>query len=166
MRIKLSPLFLPSGLTSRLLIFVLAGYLAATSGCTSTIARHKKRVHEPQAISSPSEVVGDAQVVQAQEQHLENVEVTFSAPVKELLPDDTEGKQHQRFLLSLSNGTTVLVAHNTDLAPRVPVQENDVVTIHGQYIWNEKGGVVHYTHHTTSRKKDSGWIQFNSLQYQ
>jgi hypothetical protein len=37
--------------------------------------------------------------------------------------------------------------------------------MHGEYIWNKKGGVLHYTHHSTTRH-ESGWIQLNGQVYQ
>jgi hypothetical protein len=43
----------------------------------------------------------------------------FSQGVKAILRDDNEGSRHQKFILSLDNGLTVLVAHNIDLAPRI-----------------------------------------------
>lgn len=109
---------------------------------------------------------GDLEIVNAQNDHARNVMVTITAVVKKLLPDDRDGSPHQRFLLGLSNGTTVLVAHNISLAPYVPLREGDLVTISGEYIWNEKGGVLHYTHHTTNRKHRGGYIEYNRQTYQ
>lgn len=109
---------------------------------------------------------GDLEIVNAQNDHAQNVMVTITAVVKKLLPDDRDGSPHQRFLLGLSNGTTVLVAHNISLAPYVPLREGDWVTISGEYIWNEKGGVLHYTHHTTNRKHRGGYIEYNRQTYQ
>lgn len=108
----------------------------------------------------------DLEIVNAQNSHSRDVPVTITAVVKKLLPDDTRGNPHQRFLLGLSNGTTVLVAHNISLAPYVPLREGDYVTISGEYIWNEKGGVLHYTHHTTNRKHRGGYIEYNRQTYQ
>ncbi|HEY9730602.1 MAG TPA: DUF3465 domain-containing protein [Drouetiella sp.] len=146
-----------------------------TSGCSDARHRHRDRDQEVQTGVTPpagngsvapgEQVNGDAQVLEAQDRHRKKIEVTFTAPVKKLLEDDTKGIDHQRFLVELSNGSTVLVAHNTDLAPPVPVHEGDLVTMHGEYIWNRKGGVLHYTHHSTTRH-ESGWIQFNGQVYQ
>lgn len=108
----------------------------------------------------------DLSLVTAQNQRARNVRVTVTARVRRLLPDDRKGNPHQRFLLGLSNGTTVLVAHNIDLAPYVPLQQGDTVTICGEYIWNEKGGVLHYTHHTTNSHHQGGYIQYNRQTYQ
>jgi hypothetical protein len=108
----------------------------------------------------------DLALVTAQNQRAKNVRITVTARVKRLLPDDRQGNPHQRFLLGLSNGTTVLVAHNIDLAPYVPLQQGDSVTICGEYIWNEKGGVLHYTHHTTNSRHQGGYIQYNRQTYQ
>ncbi|WP_240920013.1 DUF3465 domain-containing protein [Paraglaciecola sp. 20A4] len=33
--------------------------------------------------------------------------------------DDNSGSQHQEFILKLSSGQTILIAHNIDLAPRI-----------------------------------------------
>jgi hypothetical protein len=153
-------------------LIVLTMLVTWTSGCSD--ARHRHRDHEqdvqtgvtpPASDGTGEQVNGDAQVLDAQGRHRKKIEVTFTAPVKKLLEDDTRGIDHQRFLVELSNGSTVLVAHNTDLAPPVPIHEGDLVTMHGEYIWNKKGGVLHYTHHSTTRH-ESGWIQLNGQVYQ
>ena len=48
--------------------------------------------------------------------------------VIKILSDDNEGSLHQRFILKLHSGQTLLVTHNIDLAPRLSsLRENDVV---------------------------------------
>lgn len=90
----------------------------------------------------------------------------MEAPVYKVLRDDKEGIPHERFLIELCNGSTVLIAHDTNMAPRVPLQRGDLVRIHGEYIWTEKGGVIHWTHHTDTPRHVGGWIDFNGQRYQ
>ncbi len=121
-----------------------------------------------QPATAPDSALAAAQseVLQAQQNHWRHAEVTVEAQVVKLLRDDTEGIPHQRFLIALVNGTTVLIAHDTNMAPRVPLQRGDWVRIHGEYIWTEKGGVIHWTHHTDTPRHIGGWIDFNGQRYQ
>ena len=80
--------------------------------------------------------------------------------VERLLPDDRDGSRHQRFILRLASGRTVLVAHNIDLAERVAgLERGDTVRFRGEYEWNPQGGVVHWTHHDPSGRREGGWIE-------
>ena len=106
------------------------------------------------------------EVLKAQREQDHRVEVTVTAKVLKMLPEDTRGIPHEQFLLILNNGTTVKVAHDTAMAERVPLQAGDVVHIHGEYIWNEKGGVIHWTHHSDSPRHPGGYIDFNGKRYQ
>tara|TARA_R110002049_G_scaffold45948_1_gene133682 strand:- start:59584 stop:60021 length:438 start_codon:yes stop_codon:yes gene_type:complete len=94
------------------------------------------------------------------------VMVEFEGQVIKLLPDDNKGSRHQRFIVKLNESHTVLIAHNIDLAPRVPIQSNANITIYGQYEWNEKGGVVHWTHADPNGTHEGGWIRFQDKVYQ
>jgi len=85
--------------------------------------------------------------------------------VQRVLADDNDGSRHQRFILGLPSGHTVLVAHNIDLAERVPLHEGDAVTLRGQYEWNERGGVIHWTHHDPNGRRDGGWIEHRGRRY-
>jgi hypothetical protein len=85
--------------------------------------------------------------------------VTVDAPVVKVLRDDNNGSRHQRFLIELETGRTLLVAHNIDLAKRIPLREGDPVRVRGQYEWNEKGGVLHWTHHDPDGSHEGGWIE-------
>ena len=89
-----------------------------------------------------------------------------NAEIVKVLADDDEGSRHQRLLLKLETGGTVLVAHNIDLAHRVPVEDGDRITIYGQYEWNDRGGVLHWTHHAPRNNREGGWIEFDGKRYQ
>ena len=86
--------------------------------------------------------------------------------VVKTLPDDNDGDRHQRFIVKLPSGRTVLVAHNIDLAPRVPLEELDIVEMKGQFEWNEQGGVLHWTHHDPGGWHEDGWIRHEGSIYQ
>jgi hypothetical protein len=95
------------------------------------------------------------------------VQVDAAGRVQRVLADDREGSAHQRFIVELPSGLTVLVAHNIDLAPRVPeLDVGDDVVVHGQYEWNEKGGVIHWTHHDPQGRHAGGWIEHDGRRYE
>lgn len=86
--------------------------------------------------------------------------------VVKILSDDLDGSRHQRFLVARNGLPTLLVAHNIDLAPRAPIKERQSVVIRGRYEWNEKGGVIHWTHHDPKGYVDGGWIKVGSKKYE
>lgn len=85
--------------------------------------------------------------------------------VDRILRDDLKGERHQRFILRLADGLTVLVSHNIDLAPRVPVRLGDEVQVRGRYEWNKKGGVIHWTHDDPKGRLLGGWIRHEGRLY-
>lgn len=91
--------------------------------------------------------------------------MTVSVRVIKTLPDDNKGSRHQRFLVEGRDGTTVLVAHNIDLAKPVPLRIDETIEIRGRYEWNEKGGVLHWTHADPSGRLDGGWIRHQGIEY-
>ena len=96
-----------------------------------------------------------------------NVEVTVDATVTRLLTDDTgPSGTHQRFIVQVSGATqTLLIDNNVDIGRRVPVAVGDAVTIHGEYVWNAEGGLVHFTHHDPQRTHEDGWIELKGVRY-
>lgn len=110
---------------------------------------------------------GAAEIVQAFHDRASDLQVTGSGIVKKLLPDDNDGSRHQRFVLLLPPGHTLLVAHNIDLAPKITTLEvGDTVVFNGEYEWNPRGGVLHWTHHDPQRRHEPGWLRHNGKTYQ
>ena len=79
--------------------------------------------------------------------------------VRRLLADDDDESRHQRFIVEIQGGQTLLIAHNIDLAGRIPVGMGDRVHFRGMYEHNERGGLVHWTHHDPHGVEDGGWIR-------
>ncbi|NCF24963.1 MAG: DUF3465 domain-containing protein [Gammaproteobacteria bacterium] len=85
--------------------------------------------------------------------------------VRRLLSDDDDGARHQRFVIQLSNKQTLLIAHNIDVAERIPLSLGDRVHFRGMYEWNDLGGLVHWTHHDPLGKEDGGWVRYRRKVY-
>ncbi|MGF1696593.1 DUF3465 domain-containing protein [Vibrio lamellibrachiae] len=109
----------------------------------------------------------DALLAKAYETNQSDLQVQGSGDVIRLLPDDNEGSRHQKFILKLNSGQTILVAHNIDLAPKIKnLRRGDTVKFFGEYEWNNKGGVIHWTHRDPNGRHAHGWLKHNGRTYQ
>ena len=112
-------------------------------------------------------LVQAASIKSAYENHQSDVQVKGSGVVVRILSSDNKGSRHQKFILKLSSGQTILIAHNIDLAPRInSISKGDQVQFYGEYEWNKKGGVVHWTHHDPKGHHTGGWLKHNGSTYQ
>ena len=104
---------------------------------------------------------------QVSERWYSGQQVQGSGMVLRVLPDDNDGSRHQRFILELSSGRTLLIAHNIDLAPRISsLSSGDSVSFYGQYESNPQGGVIHWTHRDPQGRHTAGWLEHNGRRYQ
>jgi hypothetical protein len=104
---------------------------------------------------------------QAYKQQQSDVQLTVEAQIIKLLPDDLDGNRHQKFIIETQSGQTILVAHNIDLAPKiVDLKVGDTVRIYGEYEWNNKGGILHWTHHDPAKQHPDGWVEHQNKRYQ
>lgn len=95
-----------------------------------------------------------------------DVQVQGEGTVIRLLSDDLNGSRHQRFIVELATGQTLLIAHNIDIAPRIDgLEVGDNVRFNGEYVWNEKGGIIHWTHHDPKGRHVAGWLVHNGKTY-
>ena len=95
-----------------------------------------------------------------------DLQVEGEGTVIRLLPDDSDGARHQRFIIELASGQTLLISHNIDIAPRIAgLAVGDTVSFNGEYVWNAKGGVVHWTHHDPRGRHVAGWVVHNGKTY-
>ena len=113
------------------------------------------------------EAAGEHQIAEAYQNQVSDVQVTGSGRIIKILADDIKGSRHQKFILKLADGQTLLVAHNIDLAPRLDgLRPGDSVKFYGEYEWNKLGGVLHWTHHDPAGRHANGWLEYRGRRYQ
>jgi len=111
--------------------------------------------------------VDDSAIGSAFARRASNIQVEGEGTVIRVLADDLNGRRHQRFIVQLASRQTLLITHNLDIAPRVDgLEAGDSVRFYGEYVWNEKGGVIHWTHHDPQGRHVSGWIKHKGRTYQ
>ena len=140
----------------------LPGYSYSFPGQAAQKSRARTPRKTPRASSRSDELLA-----RAFEQRLSNIQVEGQGVVRRLLSDDNDGRRHQRFILELASGQTLLISHNIDLAPRVVgLRKGDVVSFSGEYEWNAEGGVIHWTHRDTSKRHPPGWLRHKGEVYE
>ena len=109
----------------------------------------------------------DGPIGRAFERGTSDIQVEGEGTVIRVLPDDEDGSRHQRFIVQLASGQTLLISHNIDVAPRVAgLKVGDSVRFNGEYVWNEKGGAIHWTHHDPKGRHVAGWVIHDGKRYQ
>jgi hypothetical protein len=138
-----------------------AAYLALAPGP----GKHDRP--EPSATSNAVREHGNDALENAFANRLSNQQLSGHGTVVKMLPDDTDGSRHQRFIVRLDSGRTLLISHNIDLAKRIDsLRTGDTVDFYGEYEWNPKGGVLHWTHRDPQGRHPAGWIKHGGISYQ
>ena len=110
---------------------------------------------------------GAISVETAHSRQQSEVQVVGSGRIAVLLADDTKGTRHQKFIVRVNESLTVLISHNIDLAPRInDLRKGEHIEFSGEYIYNTKGGLVHWTHHDPNNRHAGGWLQYQGRTYQ
>ena len=127
--------------------------------------------YQDQAVSPPGastwNEVSSNEIEAAFNNRQSDVQVQGQGRVVRILPDDNDGSRHQRFILEVDNNLSLLIAHNIDLAPRInELNKGDTVTFYGEYEWNDRGGVIHWTHNDPNHRHIDGWLKHRGRTYQ
>ena len=134
----------------------LVGVVAAVIVALAIVGRLDRHTESPQAAVQAGRVACQS-VAKAFSTKSTGEWITMSGKVSRLLPDSFGTSTHQRFILKCTTSQTVLIDNNVDVGQRVPVRIGERVIVHGQYFWNDLGGGIHDTHHSTDSNPD-GWI--------
>jgi len=140
-----------------IILLVVAGMILGVLGANSNLLPS----------FSKQSTAGDSSAERAFENRQSDIQVRGTGVVTLIFPDDNIGSRHQKFILKLLSGQTLLISHNIDLAPRLDsLSTGDTVEFYGEYEWNAKGGVVHWTHQDPRGKHVGGWLKHNGSTYQ
>lgn len=151
----------------RWLVLVWLCMLSACFKAESEISTNNSQEAQSSSDSAALSLPNNAAIVQAFERKQSDIFVEGHGTVKKLLADDNKGARHQKFLVAISDKQTLLFAHNIDLAPRIEgIAVGDTVSFRGEYVYNPKGGVMHWTHHDPKGDIQGGWIKHNGKIYE
>jgi hypothetical protein len=67
--------------------------------------------------------------------------------------------------VQLKSRQTLLIAHNIEIADRVPIGLGDRLSFRGMYEWNDLGGLVHWTHDDPMGIEPGGWVRYRRKNY-
>jgi hypothetical protein len=138
----------------------------ATLGVALLALAYANLTPAPDSTPGPATARDDGAIVRLYQEKRSGDVVEGVGTVERVLADDREGSRHQRFILRIGSGHTLLVSHNIDLARRIPgIAEGDEVLFRGQYEWNEQGGVLHWTHHDPAGRRQGGWLRYRGETY-
>jgi Protein of unknown function (DUF3465) len=159
----------------KILAFIAALYVGytATQQLSNQASRKNDYSQAESSATSTLDTTNDLSNASAYSEIFKNnSEVTGNGKVIKILADDhqsggNDGSRHQRFILKLPSGRTVLIVHNIDLAPRIELlNKNDTIVFKGIYISNDQGGLIHWTHHDPQGRHVGGWLKRNGRIYQ
>lgn len=114
-----------------------------------------------------AEAPAETAIAQAFRLKQSDIPVQSQGRIIKALSDDNNGSRHQRILVELPDGQSVLIAHNIDLAPRLAdIQPGEAIQFKGEYVWNAKGGIVHWTHRDPAGRHAGGWLKYRGETHQ
>ncbi len=128
--------------------------------------RDKHNMPNQRGEVSANSAAPDAKIVDAVEnqRRVDFVEGSGMVVVK-VLPDDNSGLKHQKWMVRLSSGKLMQAVYNSDMCPRVPVREGDVISMGGMFIWTRQGGLLHWLHHDPRGNRPDGYVEVNGTYY-
>ena len=121
----------------------------------------------PPAATEIAPAGNDDPIAAAYAEQRSDVQVAGAGRVARILGDDSLGDRHQRFILELPSGTPF--SSRTTSTSRLASSHSsvgDAVEFHGIYEWNDKGGVVHWTHHDPQGQHEPGWLKHHGRTYE
>lgn len=120
--------------------------------------------------AAPPASDGNGAVYDAWRSQQSRVEVTANGVVaRDLGTRVGRSGAHEGFLLHLSGasgrGLTVRVEANVDFTGPLPVAAGEPVVVRGEYEFDSRGGVIHWTHHDPRGRHPDGYIEIQNKRY-
>jgi len=120
--------------------------------------------------SAPPPNDGNAAIYNAWLTQHSHLEVTASGVIaRDLGTRSGVSGTHEGFLLHLSGasgrGLTVRVEANVDFTGLMPIAAGEPVVVRGEYEFDSRGGVIHWTHRDPRGRHPDGYIQIQNKRY-
>jgi len=151
-----------------LIIFLLGSFAHATDNpfFRSPLSFLHQSIQNTQTFSKSDGIPDDSDLIRAvRDQRDVHFIQAGGVRVIRLLPDDSRGRRHQKWLIRLSNGSTVFCVYNIDFADYIPLKVNDLIDLGGEFLWAQKGPLLHWLHVDPKRKRPDGFVDLDGVRY-
>jgi hypothetical protein len=135
--------------------------LLALTSCGQPISS----VRAPLPALAPPPAVATYSKPSPSQPQVQGKDIKVTGTVVELLPPDNDDRPHELFIIQVA-GKRIKVAHNTALAPFVPVKVGQPIEAFGEYLEVKPLPVLHWTHHDPGHHRPDGYILYNGHKYQ
>ncbi len=120
--------------------------------------------------AAPSANDGNAAVFDAWRAQRSHIEVTARGVIaRDLGTRAGVSAAHEGFLLHLAGasgrGLTVRVEANVDFTGPMPIAAGESVIVRGEYEFDARGGVIHWTHRDPRGRHPGGYIEIQNKRY-
>ncbi|UOF02739.1 DUF3465 domain-containing protein [Bdellovibrio reynosensis] len=145
---------------------VLVGFSSFNEAHAKRKNKFQEPAPEPLNISLVDDTASDTDIVRAvNDRRRVNFVEGGSLTVVKVLPDDRNGREHQKWVVRLSNGQEMQAVYNSDMCPRVPVKAGDVIAMGGEFIWTNKGPLLHWLHGDPRGNRTDGYVYLKGTYY-
>lgn len=139
---------------------------------TSFPAQARKHSREPipnpryEEASKPATASDDSDLIRAVRDR-RNIDFVQAANVTVLKihPEDHQGLPHQKWTVTLSDGSKVLAVYNTDMGAHIPLQVGQKMGLGGQFKWTNQGALIHWLHYDPRQQRPDGYVEVNGQRY-
>ena len=136
------------------------------SGSKGSQGTNTESVSDEKVMSDEDISKSDEIIAQAFDEQKSDIRVEGQGTVKALLKEDTKGNEHQKFILELDSGQTLMFAHNISISKKIEdLKGGDTIQFAGEYVYNDEGGLVHWTHKDPGGSHEAGWLIHNGTTY-
>lgn len=110
----------------------------------------------------------DRIIMSAYNDHSSNIQVAGEGTIVKILSNDEKQNLHQqKFMVMLKSGLSLLIIHDTDLAPKLEnLKTGSPISFYGMYEYNSQGGAIRHTHQDPTNQHETGWLQYDGKHYQ
>ena len=120
----------------------------------------------PTATNASEAKAPNTAFIRAYQERVSGLQLSVSGKITHVFPSPETGDQHQKFIVQLDAGQSVMVIHNRALGSAIDgLLEGETIEVFGEYQWDQGGGIIRRTHQDPASHRQAGWVKYKGRIY-